>query len=170
MLWGTQQQFDIIIIVKAVIQRVKEASVTIEHQKISAVGEGVLILLGIKKTDTEKEIDNLVEKIINLRIFPNEKGKFDKSLIDIAGEALIVSQFTLYADCSHGRRPSFIEASHPQKAEELYNKFVQKFMESGIKTKTGKFQAMMEIALINDGPVTIVITSDSETIPLFSSQ
>lgn len=142
---------------KVVIQRVKHASVTIGNEKTADISAGMLILLGIKTTDTEKEIAQLTDKILNLRIFPDEKGKFDKSLPDTEGEALIVSQFTLYADCSKGRRPSFTEAASPQKAEDLYNKFVQKFRESGIKTKTGQFQAMMDISIVNDGPVTIIL-------------
>lgn len=144
---------------KIVIQRVKQASVTIENEKTAEIGAGVLILLGIKTGDTEEKITPLIEKIINLRIFPDDRGKFDKSLVDIGGEALIVSQFTLYANCSKGRRPSFIESAPPAEAEKLYNKFVQKFRESGIKTGTGQFQAMMDVSLINDGPVTIVMES-----------
>lgn len=146
---------------KVLIQRVKKASVATNNEhaikEISSIGAGILILLGIKTGDTEKEIDHLMDKIINLRIFPDEQGKFDKSILDTGGEALIVSQFTLYADCSKGRRPSFTESAPPREAEILYNKFVQKFRESGIKTQTGQFQAMMDVSLINDGPVTILI-------------
>ena len=148
---------------KVLIQRVKKASVTIDNEKISAIGRGILIFLGIKTGDTEKDIGRLTEKIINLRIFPMNKGggKFDKSLLDIGGEALIVSQFTLYGDCSKGRRPSFTESASPQEAEIMYNKFVQKFEKTGIKTQTGKFQAMMDISLVNDGPVTLMLATHS---------
>lgn len=142
---------------KALIQRVNEASVRIEGEIYSSIGFGMLILLGVEKTDTEENTKNLAEKLLNLRIFEDEQGKMNKSLRDIQGEILVVSQFTLAGDCKKGTRPSFDKAAPPKSANELYEKFVELISESQLTVKTGKFQAMMDVSLINNGPVTFMV-------------
>ncbi len=142
---------------KVLIQRVKTAKVEVAERKLSEIGKGLLILLGVTGTDSEADIQFLVEKIINLRIFEDQAGKMNHSLIDIKGEVLIVSQFTLYADCRKGRRPSFTDAAPPEMAHELYKKFIQKFKETGVKIGEGEFGAMMDVSLVNWGPVTIML-------------
>lgn len=142
---------------KAVIQRVTSASVAVENQTIGAIGPGLLILLGIHEEDTEAEVDYLVRKITKLRIFEDEQGKMNLDLAAIAGEVLSVSQFTLYADTKKGNRPSYAKAARPEVATALYALFNQKLREANITVATGEFGAHMQIALVNDGPVTIVI-------------
>ena len=149
--------FDILNSMRALVQRVKEAAVAVEGKEIGRIGHGLLVLLGVHGEDGEKEINCLVEKIRNLRIFEDAEGKLNLSLEDLRAEVLIVSQFTLYADTTKGRRPSFVEAAPPHKANELYEKFVQAFRATGLKVATGRFQAMMDVALTNTGPVTIMI-------------
>ena len=144
---------------RAVVQRVKQSSVKAGNEIVGQIGRGLLVLLGVAKDDTAKDADFLVNKIINLRIFEDQDGKMNRSLLETGGELLAVSQFTLLADCRKGRRPSFVEAAQPQKAIDLYTKFVDLVREKGIKVETGRFRAMMEVALINDGPVTIIIES-----------
>ena len=144
---------------RAVVQRVKQSSVKAGNEIVGQIGRGLLVLLGVAKDDTAKDADYLVNKIINLRIFEDQDGKMNRSLLETGGELLAVSQFTLLADCRKGRRPSFVEAAQPQKATDLYTKFVDLVREKGIKVETGRFRAMMEVALINDGPVTIIIES-----------
>lgn len=144
---------------RALIQRVKSAKVEISGRTVGEVGKGLLILLGVAPADTEQNIDFLVEKIANLRIFEDEAEKMNLSLVDVKGEALIVSQFTLYADCKKGRRPSFTDAAPPLVAEELYKKFVHKFEAVGVKVATGEFGAAMDVSLVNWGPVTIMLES-----------
>ena len=144
---------------RAVIQRVKQSSVKTEDQIVGQIGQGLLVLLGVTKTDSAKDADYLVNKIVNLRIFEDEEGKMNRSLLDIGGELLAVSQFTLLADCSKGRRPSFVAAAEPDKAAELYEKFVTSVRQRGVSVQTGRFRAMMEVSLINDGPVTVIIDS-----------
>jgi len=144
---------------RAVIQRVKQSSVKTEDQIVGQIGQGLLVLLGVTKTDSPKDADYLVNKIVNLRIFEDEEGKMNRSLLDIGGELLAVSQFTLLADCSKGRRPSFVAAAEPDKAAELYEKFVTGVRQRGVSVQTGRFRAMMEVSLINDGPVTVIIDS-----------
>jgi D-tyrosyl-tRNA(Tyr) deacylase len=141
---------------KAVIQRVKEASVEVGGQVVGKIGHGLLVFLGIGKDDGQKDIDWMIEKIINLRIFERE-DKFDQSLLDIKGELLLVSQFTLYGNCSKGRRPSFSDAMGVDKARELFEVFVAKAREKVVRVETGVFQAHMDVNLINDGPVTLII-------------
>jgi len=144
---------------RAVIQRVKHASVTVDSNIVGEIGRGLLVLLGIGKQDTEKDVDWMLEKIINLRIFERENGKFDESLIDIDGELLIVSQFTLYGDCSKGRRPSFSDAMPATDAEKIFRLFVEKAHTRVKKVQSGIFQAIMEVSLINEGPVTVIVDS-----------
>ena len=144
---------------RAVVQRVKQSSVKAGNEIVGQIGKGLLVLLGVAKDDTAKDADYLVNKIINLRIFEDQDGKMNRSLLETGGELLAVSQFTLLADCRKGRRPSFVEAAQPQKAIDLYTKFVDLVREKGVKVQTGRFRAMMEVALINDGPVTIIIES-----------
>lgn len=144
---------------KALIQRTTGATVSVEGEVVGQIGEGLVVLLGIAHTDTEKEAEYLAQKIVNLRIFPGEKGEFDRSVLDDKLEVLVVSQFTLYGDCKKGRRPDFNEAAKPDQAEKLYKFFVQQIRESGLIVATGRFQAMMQVELINDGPVTLMLES-----------
>ncbi len=143
----------------AVIQRVKQASVSIENEIFSEISQGILVLLGIEKSDSEKQVETLTDKIANLRIFQDEDGKMNRSLFDIKGEMLVVSQFTLAGDCKKGNRPSFDNAAKPDKALFLYEKFIERIKTKNIPVKTGKFAAMMDISLINDGPVTFVLSN-----------
>ena len=142
---------------KVLIQRVKEASVTIDGNLYSSVKKGILAFVGIEKNDSEEQVQKLARKIVNLRIFPDENGKMNKSIVDVQGEMLIVSQFTLCGDCKKGTRPSFDNSAEPQIANELYEKFITEVSNYGIKTKTGVFGAMMNISLINNGPVTFML-------------
>ncbi|MDO9574719.1 MAG: D-aminoacyl-tRNA deacylase [Candidatus Contubernalis sp.] len=142
---------------KAVVQRVSRGSVTVEGKEVSAIGRGVVVLLGVGTGDDLSQARFLAEKIANLRIFEDPQGKMNLSLLDIEGEALVVSQFTLYGDCRKGRRPSFIEAAPPQEAQMLYRKFCDFLRETGVKVVTGRFQAMMKVEIINEGPVTLLL-------------
>jgi D-aminoacyl-tRNA deacylase len=144
---------------RAVVQRVKESSVTVNHQIISRIGPGVLVLLGVSESDDSTDAAFLSEKIAHLRIFEDEAGKMNRSLLETRGEMLVVSQFTLLGDCRKGRRPSYVQAAGPEKAENLYEAFVEKVREKGVAVKTGRFRAMMDVALINDGPVTLILDS-----------
>jgi len=142
---------------RAVIQRVKNAEVKIDGKIVGKIGKGLLVLLAVHQDDTEDKIEKMATKIINLRIFADEEDKMNLSVKDVGGEILVVSQFTLYGDISKGNRPSFIESAKPDKVVPYYEKFVEKIKVSGLKTATGEFGAMMEVSLINDGPVTIII-------------
>ena len=144
---------------RAVIQRVSKASVKVNDKVVGEIGKGLLVLIGVGKDDNEKDISYMAEKIVNLRIFEDENGKMNKSLLDIKGEILIISQFTLYGDCRRGRRPSFTDAASPDKGKEYYEKFVKEVKKYGVNVQTGIFQAMMEVELINQGPVTILLDS-----------
>ena len=142
---------------KALIQRVKQASVTIENELYSKIGHGLLIFLGVEKSDTQQNAEKLAQKVMTLRIFEDENDKMNLSVRDVNGEILVVSQFTLCGDCRKGTRPSFDNAAPPEEANKLYEYFVQNIKTSGQKVMTGKFRAMMDISLINDGPVTFMI-------------
>ena len=147
---------------RAVVQRVSSASVEINTSTAGKIGKGILVLLGVSNQDTEKEVRFMADKVINLRIFPDKEDKMNLSAKDVDGEILVVSQFTLYGDCRKGRRPSYNDAAMPEKAKELYNLFVDTIKESGLKIATGEFQAMMQVSLVNDGPVTILLDSEKQ--------
>lgn len=144
---------------RAVIQRVKESSVSVNNEIIGKIGSGLMVLLGVAETDRVEDADYLAAKIVNLRIFEDENHKMNRSLLDIGGEMLVVSQFTLLADCRKGRRPSFVHAAGPNKANELYERFVEQVRQKGVNVATGRFRAMMDVSLINDGPVTLIVES-----------
>jgi len=145
--------------VKALLQRVTGASVSVAGEVVGRIGRGLVIFVGVASGDTEKDAPYLIQKIINLRIFSDEAGKFNLSALDIKGELLVVSQFTLLADTSKGRRPSFIEAAPPAQAEELFEQFVEQARATGLKVATGRFQQYMQVEIHNDGPVTILLDS-----------
>ena len=142
----------------ALIQRVKNSWVIVDNKEVAKINKGFNILLGIMQGDNEEDINKLVKKIVNMRIFPNEQGKFDKSIQDINGEILVISQFTLGANIKKGNRPSFSNAMEPNKAKELYEEFIHKLNQE-VPTKAGIFGANMEVGIINDGPVTIIADS-----------
>jgi len=148
---------------RVVVQRIKEASVSIGEKKIAEVGSGLLVLLGVAESDTEEQVQKLAQKIATLRIFPDEDAspersrRMNLSVRDVGGEVLVISQFTLLADTSRGHRPSFIKAAEPGKAEKLYELFVEGLRKADIPVKTGKFGEYMQVSLVNDGPVTIIL-------------
>lgn len=144
---------------RLVIQRVKEARVKIKDETVGEIGQGLLVFLGVGKEDSEADVDYLLEKIIQLRIFPDGQEKFNLSLMDIGGALLVVSQFTLWGDCRKGRRPSFSESAPASTALPLYEMFVEKVRQKGIPVACGRFQEMMDVHLINDGPVTFILDS-----------
>ncbi len=144
---------------RAVIQRVKKSSVSVDGQIIGEIKRGLLVLLGVAGDDTENEASYLADKIVNMRIFEDDEGKMNRSLIETRGQMLVVSQFTLLGDCRKGRRPSFVKAAGPEKANELYEIFVNFVRNKGVPVETGKFRAMMDVSLINDGPVTLIVES-----------
>jgi D-aminoacyl-tRNA deacylase len=147
---------------RIVLQRVSRAKVTVNGQIVGEIGRGILVLLGISNVDMEKDATYLLEKTVNLRIFEDADEKMNLSLLDIKGELLVVSQFTLYGDTRRGRRPSFIDAAPPEKANQLYEFFVSAARQQIAKVETGKFQAMMDVELVNDGPVTILLDSGKQ--------
>ena len=146
---------------KAVLQRVKRASVTVDGQIVGQIGQGILVLVGVEQGDTDEDARHLADKTVNLRIFDDAEGKMNLSLEDVHGALLVVSQFTLLGDCRKGRRPSFIQAAPPELAEKLYETFVAAAGVRGIPVATGKFRAMMDVELVNDGPVTLILDSRS---------
>ena len=145
---------------RAVVQRVSRAKVTVGEEITGEIGKGLLVLLGVSVRDTEKDASYLVDKVLNLRIFEDAEEKMNLSLLDIKGELLVVSQFTLYGDVTRGRRPSFIDAAPPERANHLYEAFVMAAGSQIANVQTGRFQAMMDVELINDGPVTILLDSE----------
>ena len=144
---------------RAVIQRVSRACVSVDGEFVSSIGEGILLLLGVSLKDTEADAIYLVDKVINLRIFDDEEGKMNLSLMDTGGGLLVVSQFTLYGDTRRGRRPSYIDAARPEEANRLYEYFVVEAKNHIENVATGRFQAMMDVELVNDGPVTLLLDS-----------
>ena len=142
-----------------VIQRVREARVTVNQVVAGSIGTGLLVFLGVSRTDTVEDADYLTEKLLGLRIFPDENGKMNRNVQEAGGSLLIVSQFTLYGDCRKGRRPSFDRAAPPAQAQDLYNYFVESAKRGPVAVETGVFQAMMQVHIVNDGPVTILIDS-----------
>ena len=147
---------------RAIIQRVKEARVDVDGQTVGKIGEGMLVLLGAEKDDSGVDTEYLAEKILTLRIFEDGEGKMNLSVADTGGSLLVVSQFTLYGDCRKGRRPSFDKAAPPEVAEALYEEFVSKLRARGARVETGRFRAMMDVHLVNWGPVTLMLDSKKE--------
>jgi D-tyrosyl-tRNA(Tyr) deacylase len=144
---------------KVLLQRVTSASVSIAGEEAGRISKGLVVFVGVANGDSEKDIQYLVPKMLGLRIFENEEGKFDRSVLEIQGELLIISQFTLLADTRKGRRPSFTDAAPPALAEPLFQQFVEQARASGLKVATGRFQAYMQVEIHNDGPVTIMLDS-----------
>ncbi|MFQ8705810.1 MAG: D-aminoacyl-tRNA deacylase [Thomasclavelia sp.] len=145
---------------RLVIQKVSQSSVKIEGEIVGAIDKGYMVLVGITNGDDEDLVEKMVDKLVNLRIFEDENDKLNLSLLDVKGSVLSISQFTLYANCKKGRRPSFIDAAKPDISSPLYDYFNKKIEEKGIKVERGVFGAMMEVSLINDGPVTIILDSN----------
>jgi len=144
---------------RAVVQRVKESRVEVKGRTVGAIGPGLLVFLGVGEGDSEKDCDYLADKIVHLRIFEDEKGLMNLSLLDTGQSMLVVSQFTLFGDCRKGRRPSFVKAAGPERAKELYEYFVRLLREKNFLVETGQFQEMMDVHLINDGPITLMLDS-----------
>ena len=144
---------------RAVVQRVSSSKVTVDGEVTGEINKGLLVLLGVTHEDTSKDVDYIIDKVLNLRIFEDENEKMNLSLKDVGGELLVVSQFTLYGDCRKGRRPNFMNALGGSEAEVLYNKFIEMLKETGIKVETGIFGAHMDVEIQNDGPVTILLDS-----------
>jgi D-tyrosyl-tRNA(Tyr) deacylase len=142
---------------RAVVQRVTTSDVQVDHKIVGRIGPGLLVLLGVSRSDEEKDAAYLADKVAHLRVFEDDEGKMNRSLLETSGEALVVSQFTLLGDCRKGRRPSFVEAAPPERAEQLYEYFVDQLRLKGITVSTGQFQAKMAVSLVNDGPVTLIL-------------
>ncbi|MBF0489421.1 MAG: D-tyrosyl-tRNA(Tyr) deacylase [Candidatus Omnitrophica bacterium] len=146
---------------RIVIQRVKEAGVTVDAKIVGQIGQGILVFLGIAQTDTLMQADWLIKKLIELRIFEDKEGRMNLSALEVGAQFLVVSQFTLYGHCDKGRRPSFDEAADPKKAEEFYNYFIEGLRKNNVVVATGRFRAMMDVALVNDGPVTFILEANA---------
>ena len=144
---------------RAVVQRVTKASVKVEGQTVGRIDDGLVVLLGVASEDQQSDVDYIADKIMNLRIFEDDEGKMNRSLLETGGAMLVVSQFTLYGDVRRGRRPSFTDAAAPELANRLYEEFVARIESQGVRAETGVFQAMMKVNLVNDGPVTILLDS-----------
>ncbi|MEX1136066.1 MAG: D-aminoacyl-tRNA deacylase [Balneolales bacterium] len=148
---------------KVVVQRVSQASVKVDHEITGKIGKGLLLLVAVHKNDDTEEMKWVADKIAKLRVFEDEEGKMNKSVLDISGELLVVSQFTLYGEVKKGTRPSFIESAQPEKAEDLYDEMIQYWENNyGIDVETGRFAAMMDVSLVNDGPVTLIIEKNKK--------
>ncbi|MGD8757331.1 MAG: D-aminoacyl-tRNA deacylase [Deltaproteobacteria bacterium] len=145
---------------RAVVQRVTTSDVQVDHKMVGRIGPGLLVLLGVSRSDEEKDAAYLADKVAHLRIFEDDEGKMNRSLLETNREALVVSQFTLLGDCRKGRRPSFVKAAPPDRAEQLYEYFVDQLRLKGIRVSTGRFQAKMAVSLVNDGPVTLILESN----------
>ena len=145
---------------RCVVQRVTEASVTVGEETVGAVGPGLMVLIGVSSVDTEKDLKYIADKVPNLRIFDDENGVMNRSVLDTGGSILAVSQFTLYGDARGGRRPSYIRAAAPEPANAFYEKLVASWREKGIRVETGRFRTEMKVSLVNDGPVTILLDSE----------
>ncbi|MCA9398972.1 MAG: D-tyrosyl-tRNA(Tyr) deacylase [Candidatus Omnitrophica bacterium] len=145
---------------KAILQRVTESHVTVESKVVGKTGFGILVLLGVSKEDNESDADFLIQKTVQLRMFDDPQGKMNLSALDVKADILVVSQFTIYGDCRKGRRPSFDQAANPQTAEHLYEYYVKGLRDQGLKVETGQFRAMMQVSLVNDGPVTFILESN----------
>lgn len=145
--------------VRAVVQRVSEASVRVDGATVGQIGPGLVVLLGVGREDAERDAEYLADKVLNLRIFPDGEGQMNRSVVDVAGGVLVVSQFTLLGDVRRGRRPSYTEAAPPEEADRLYGLFVERLRPSGLEVATGVFRAMMDVSLVNQGPVTILLDS-----------
>ena len=150
---------------RAVVQRVSKASVAVGDEEVGRIGPGLLLLLGVSSNDGEEEARYIADKTLNLRIFPDSNGRFDRSALDIGAQILVVSQFTLYGDTRRGRRPSFTGAAPPEQASSLVERTVALLADSGLRVETGRFQAHMAVSLVNDGPVTIMLDSDDRDRP-----
>jgi D-tyrosyl-tRNA(Tyr) deacylase len=145
--------------VRAVVQRASEASVRVEGDVVGRIGPGLVVLLGVGRDDADRDAEVLADKVLNLRVFPDEEGQMNRSVLDVGGGLLVISQFTLMGDARKGRRPSYIEAAAPDEANRLYEHFVRQLRPSGLDVATGVFRAMMDVALVNQGPVTILLDS-----------
>ena len=145
---------------RALVQRVSEASVSVGGAVTGLIGSGLLVFLGIHRNDSEPQVEQVAGKVLRLRVFPDDEGKMNRSLIDISGELLVISQFTLYGDTRKGNRPSYSEAAAPEKARQLYERFIGVCRQAGVKVETGVFQAHMDVRLVNDGPVTLMCYSE----------
>lgn len=143
----------------ALVQRVKKSSVTVEEQVVGAIGPGLNVLLGVATGDSQADADYLAAKVANLRIFEDPQGKMNLSVRDTGGRVLVISQFTLLGDCRKGRRPSFVDAAPPESAQRLYHRFIDQVRALGVDVKTGRFGAMMQVTIVNDGPVTLLVHS-----------
>jgi D-aminoacyl-tRNA deacylase len=144
---------------RAVIQRVERAGVTVDGEVCGQIGAGLLVLLAVEQDDEEKDLAFMSRKILNLRVFDDDKGRMNRSIKEAGGELLVVSQFTLYGDCRKGNRPSYSRAAGPEKAERLYERLIQEMRREGVRVAGGRFQAMMKVTLVNDGPVTLIVDS-----------
>ena len=142
---------------RAVVQRVSEASVRVEREEVGRIGSGLLVLLGVGRGDTDHDAEQLADRVLHLRVFADEAGHMNRSVLDVRGELLVVSQFTLYGDARKGRRPSFVDAAPPEEANRLYQAFSERLGSSGLRVERGVFRAMMDVALVNQGPVTILL-------------
>jgi D-tyrosyl-tRNA(Tyr) deacylase len=147
---------------RAVVQRVREASVRVDREVVGRIGYGILVLLGVGQQDGPEDAAYLADKVVHLRIFADDEGKMNRSLLDTGGALLVVSQFTLWGDCRKGRRPSFVAAAEPEKAKALYQAFIRHARDSGVAVETGRFQEAMLVSLVNDGPVTLLLDSAKE--------